>query len=148
MALASGLLPANAWAASASVTFTGKVEATCSITIVDGAGKLVPDATARVLSSKAGGGKAAKVDVTTTGGTSVSIGATPSTTVPTTDTTTTTWVPTYAMTGAQSVAETGASTPMVGAGTRNVDIHLVGTKTGTDTFMAGDYSATVTVTCQ
>ncbi|WP_279478015.1 hypothetical protein [Aureimonas sp. SK2] len=100
------------------------------------------------LSSKNPGGAPAKVDVTTTGGVRVSLDAVSSATAPATDTTSTVWTPTYSMSGAQTVAETGLSTLMTGAGTRNVDINLTGTKSGMDTFMGGNYAATVTVRCE
>lgn len=147
-ALASGLLPITGHAATSTVTFTGTVATTCAINVVNGAGTLTANGALSNLSSKNPGGSPAKVDVTTTGGVRVSLDAVSSATAPATDTTSTIWTPTYSMSGAQTVTETSLSTLMTGAGTRNVDIHLTGTKSGVDTFMGGAYAATVTVRCE
>ncbi|WP_061929583.1 hypothetical protein [Aureimonas sp. AU22] len=147
-ALAGGLLPFDAQSATNTVTFTGNVATTCAVNVVNGTGTLTANGSLSNLSSKNPGGTPAKVDVTTTGGVRVSLDAVSSATAPSTDTSTTIWTPTYSMSGAQVVTETGVSTLMTGAGTRNVDINLTGTKSGIDTFMGGAYAATVTVRCE
>ncbi|MBB3938328.1 hypothetical protein [Aureimonas phyllosphaerae] len=142
------VLPQDADAGTATVTFTGTVATSCSVNVVNGTGTLTTNGALNNLSSKNPGGSPAKVDITTTGGVRVSLDAVSSATTPASDTTTTAWNPTYSMSGAQTVTETGVSTLMTGAGTRNVDINLTGTKSGGDSFIDGNYAATVTVRCE
>lgn len=146
--LASASIPASAQATTNTVTFTGTVTTSCSITVVNGTGTLTTNGTLSNLSSKNPGGAPAKVSVTTTGGVHVSLDAVTGAIVPAADTGTTVWTPVYSMSGAHTVSETGAATLMTQSGTSDMDIHLTGTKSNTDSFRGGNYSATVTVRCE
>mgnify|MGYP001038972529 CR=1 FL=1 len=59
-----------------------------------------------------------------------------------------TWSPTYATTGAHTLPLASTARPLAGPGVSTVQVHLLGTKTGTDTFVPGAYQATVTVRCE
>ncbi len=142
-------LSQHAYAATGSIMFNGTVGATCALNITSPTGVLVPSGTLQSLSSRLSGGAAGVVTVTTTGGVTLSLEPTPSAvTVPAGDTTSTVWTPSYSVTGAQTIANTTTATPLTAAGTNVVNVDLTGTKTGSNTFVSGAYSATVTVKCE
>ncbi|WP_062018567.1 hypothetical protein [Aureimonas sp. AU4] len=147
-ALAGGSIPASAQAVTNTVTFNGTVTTNCTIGITNGTGVMTTNGALSNLSSKNPGGSPAKVTITTTGGVRVSLDAVTSATAPAADTGSTTWTPVYSMSGVQTVSETGAATLMTGSGLTNMDIHLTGTKSSTDSFRGGSYAATVTVRCE
>lgn len=148
LALTAGTTIQTASAATGSVTFNGTVAAVCTMIVNNPAGVMIVSSNLQSLSSKNAGGVAGLIEVTTTGNVALSIGAPTSITVPSTDTSPTTWTPTYSVSGAHTVGDTSASTPLTSAGVDTVTVHLAGAKTGSDRFGAGNYSATVTVTCQ
>lgn len=146
--LTAGTTIQTAFAATGNVTFNGTVAATCTLLVTNGSGTITVSTDLQSLSSHNAGGVAGAVTLTTTGGVTLSVDAVTSPTVPGTDTTPTTWSPTYLATGTHTIAETGTSTALTSPGVDAVVVHLTGTKSGSDRFGAGNYSATVTVRCQ
>lgn len=143
-----GLLPCGAAIAdSKGVTFDGQVDAVCTLS-VNSSGTLVASADLQTLSSRLAGGSAASLTLSTTGGVDLSVDPVTAVTVPAGDVTTTTWTPTYSASGAHTVAETGGTTSLADPGTSTVSVDLVGAKSGSDRFAAGNYQATVTVRCE
>ncbi|WP_182087078.1 hypothetical protein [Aureimonas sp. ME7] len=131
-----------------TVTFSGTVNAACTINIKNGTGALTTNGALNTLSSKNVGGSPAEVELVTTGGVRISLDPVSGVTVPAADLTPTTWLPTYELRGVQNVDETGAPTLMTAAGTRTMKVHLAGSKAAADTFSNGPYSATVTLRCE
>jgi hypothetical protein len=64
------------------------------------------------------------------------------------DVTATSWVPTYSLSGVSTVSDTTASSSISVPGTGTVNINLTGTKSGSNSFVTGSYSAVVTVRCE
>lgn len=134
-------------AATQDVLFDGEVDAVCTLS-VDANGTLGASVDLQSLSSKLAGGAAGTVTLSTTGGVDLSVDPVTVVTVPAADVSVTTWTPTYSAAGAHTVAETGGTTALAAPGTSTLTVHLVGTKSGSDRFAAGDYEATVTVRCE
>jgi hypothetical protein len=144
------LLPATAGAAAAAtqgVLFEATVAPVCTLTVGDN-GTMVVSPDLKTLSSKLGGGDAGHVGLATTGGVEISVDPVTVVTPPAADTSATTWTPTYSLAGSHTVADTGAATDLDDPGSSTVTVHLVGTKSGADSFASGDYDATVTVRCE
>ncbi|GAA2837081.1 hypothetical protein EDC40_106176 [Aminobacter aminovorans] len=148
IAVAACSIAQPALAATGNVTFNGTVAAICTLVVTNGSGTMTVSPGLQSLSSHNAGGVAGTITATTTGNVAISIGAPTAITVPPADVTPITWAPTYSVAGAHTVAETGASSNLSTPGVDTVTVHLTGTKTGSDIFAAGNYSATVTVTCQ
>ena len=136
-----------ALAAKAGVQFEATVSPVCTLTVTDN-GLMVVSSDLRTLSSGLAGGDAGVVSLSTTGGVTISVDPVTLVTPPAGDATTTTWTPTYLLSGTHSVGATGVATPLPDAGASTVSVNLEGTKSGSDTFAAGSYQATVTVRCE
>jgi len=109
---------------------------------------MVPDATLQQLSSLPAGGSPAKISLTTTGGVTLTVDPLVSVIKPSGDTTATTWQPSYDLAGVETATNAASPTILELAGTNLVDVHLTGTKAGSDKFANGNYIATVTVRCE
>lgn len=129
------------------VTFDGQVDAVCTLS-VNSSGTMVATADLQTLSSKIAGGSPASLTLSTTGGVNLSVDPVTVVSVPAGDLTATTWTPTYSSSGAHTIAETGSATTLTDPGTSTISVDLVGTKSGSDRFAAGNYQATVTVRCE
>ncbi|MBT1158142.1 hypothetical protein J1C56_21315 [Aminobacter anthyllidis] len=148
LAIAACSMSQPVLAATGNVTFNGTVAAICTLVVTNGSGTMTASPGLQSLSSHNAGGSPGTVTITTTGNVALSVGAPTAITVPPADITPITWSPTYSVAGAHTIAETGASSNLSTPGVDTVTVHLAGTKTGSDIFAAGSYSATVTVTCQ
>jgi hypothetical protein len=141
------LFASPAFSASSPVLFEGTVDATCTLTVTRN-GTLGVSTNLQTLSSHVGVGQSGEVSLTTTGGVTLSVDPVTVFTPPSGDVTPITWTPSYATTGATNFTERTVSTPIPGPGDSTVSVHLAGTKSGSNRFAAGLYSATVTVRCE
>lgn len=136
------------FAATQGVIFNGSVASVCVLTVGSN-GTMTVSPNLQSLSSHNSGGTAGTANLATTGGVTLSVdSAVTGVTTPAADSGTIAWTPTYAVSGAHNFPEGGASHTLTGPGTSVVTVNLAGTKTGTDTFVAGNYQATVTVRCE
>jgi hypothetical protein len=140
-------LAGQASADTQDVLFNATVAAVCTLS-VNSNGTMAASADLQTLSSKLGGGSAASLTLSTTGGVDLSLDPVTVVDAPAADVTATSWAPTYAASGAHTIAETAGTTSLAAPGTSTLSIHLIGTKGGTDRFSAGNYEATVTVRCE
>lgn len=139
---------AAAHAATQGVTFNGHIDAACVLTIGSN-GTMTAGTDLKTLSSHNAGGSAGIVDLSTTGGVTLSVdAAVTGLLVPGTDTTPTTWTPTFSTAGTHNFGEGTASRALATPGASTVTVHLGGVKAGANTFTGGDYEATVTVRCE
>lgn len=141
------LAASPAFPATAPVIFNGTVDATCTLNVTQN-GTLDVSANLQTLSSEIGTGQPGQVSLTTTGGVQLSVDAVTDVTPPAADATPTTWTPTYSSSGATNFAQTGLANDIDEPGDSTVTVHLAGTKSGSDRFAAGNYTATVTVRCE
>lgn len=145
----------NAFAATASVTFTGNVVVnnTCSINVIND-GRFGLSANARQLSSKLSGGLAARADIVSTRNFRISAIAVPTlTSYPVGGNTGVTMASRYS---GQSISNgrtfgerngTSRVTLRNGLSTTRVTVHLSATRTGS-AFPSGYYQGTVTIRCE
>ena len=141
-------LTCAAAAATGPVVFNGTVDPTCTLTVTRN-GTMTVNAALQSLSSHNAGGQSGLVDLSTTGGVTLSVdAAVSSVTVPAADTSATTWSPTYSTSGTHSFVEGSGAHALAGAGASVVTVHLTGAKSGSDAFSAGAYQATVTIRCE
>src|SRR5690606_16174623 len=149
-ALVLVLASLSAWPAAADtigLLFDATVDAGCTHS-VNSNGTMVASSDLQTLSSKLAGGSPASLTLSTTGGVDLSLDPVTAVTAPAGTVTTTTWTPTYSTSGAHTIAETGGTTSLTSPGTSTVSVDLVGAKSGSDRFAAGNYQATVTVRCE
>lgn len=129
------------------VIFNATVAAICTLT-VNSNGTMAASADLQTLSSKIGAGSPASLSLSTTGDVELSLDPVTVVNAPPSDVTATSWTPTYTASGAHSIAETSVTTNLAASGASTVSVHLVGTKSGSNRFSAGNYQATVTVRCE
>ena len=147
VALAYLLVCSPASAVTGSVNFTGTVASVCTLVVTD-PGVMKPSADLKGMSSKNGGGSPGKVTLTTTGGVNLSVDTSVTENRPVGDLSPTIWVPSYSMAGMLAISDTSITTPIASNGTGTIDVHLSGTKIGSNSFIGGSYSATVVVRCE
>lgn len=147
MLLAPGVGTFPADAATGTATFNGNVLSACAI-VVTSSGTMTLSSDLRTLGTRNPGGSAATAAVTTTGGMTVSLDASPTVSHPASDTTPTTWTPRYLATGAQVVVDTGSPTTNFAAGVSLLSVHLEGEKAGNNLFSQGNYQGSVTIRCE
>jgi hypothetical protein len=135
-------------AATGNINFSGSVASTCALAVTNSSGVMTTSSNLQGLSSKNAGGVHGVINLTTTGGVSLSIDSVTTSTQPTADQTPTTWVPTYSVTGLQTINDTAASSTVSNNGVGTINVHLSGTKSGSATFVNGTYTATVVVRCE
>jgi hypothetical protein len=141
-------LAGPATADTGPVVFNGTVDPTCTLSVTRN-GTMTVNGALQSLSSHNAGGQSGLVDLSTTGGVTLSVdAAVSSVTVPGADITATTWSPSYSSTGTHTLAEGAGSNVLATAGASVVAVHLSGTKSGADTFAGGAYQATVTLRCE
>ncbi len=146
---AAAISAAPAHAASGDVIFNGHILSTCLLVVVPTGGTLAASGDLTSLSSKNLLGLPGTVNITTTGGVSLSVDPTVVTNIrPEDDPGTINWVPSYSSLGIHNITETSDPTPLGLPGTSVVSVHLAGTKSGGGTFAGGHYQATVTVRCE
>lgn len=156
MATAFVAVPMQANAVTNNIPFNGTVTHTCTITLTNAGGTLAADtANFQSLSSTNAGGQAGTADIVATGNTfQISIDA-PSTfdSEPVADASAETFSASYSTSGANTLTgsatggnNSGGST--LSMGTTNVSVDLAASKSGSDVFEAGSYSATVVLRCE
>lgn len=149
--LMGGLVVAagQAVAATGNVIFNGSIATTCTLTVANN-GTMTAGTDLKSLSSKNALGVAGTVALLTTGNVTLSVdSAVSNVTKPAEDTATTTWTPSYGIiVGTHPTADRTTSFPIATPGADTVTVHLAGTKSGSDVFAPGNYSATVTVRCE
>jgi len=142
-ALLAGIISMPAHAATGSVVFTGVVAPTCLV-VVATPGILTVSGDLKTLSSSTPG----TANVTTTGGVSLSVDSAVSEIKPAADVTSTTWTPSFASVGVHNRVDGTAPLSLTGPGTDLVTVNLTGAKSGANTFVAGNYTSTVTLRCE
>lgn len=139
------LAPFNAIAETGDIPFNGSVTHTCVIT-VGASGALGASTNFQTLSSTIGSGSAGAASVVSTGNSfDISVNAPTSfDSKPTEDTTSNTFAANYAVDSGSAQSTASDLTH----GTHTVAINMSATKSGSDVFEAGAYSATVVLRCE
>ena len=147
-AAAFAIIPVEALAVTANVTFGATVTHSCAIT-VNSNGTLAANAGFTQLSSTIGAGTSGSANIVATGNEfDVSVGA-PTLTTTGSDTSANTLVSSYSTTGATSVSGTNADAARgLNNGTTAVTVNMSATKSGANVFEAGAYTGTVALTCE
>lgn len=141
------LRPASA--ANGNIPFAGNLVNLCIINVVSG-GNLGISSNYRTLASGQPGGTLGRATVTTTGaGMMLSVDQpTAFDSAPGDDTSPTTFLARYRTTGATVIGGLTSASNALGRGLTNVQVHLRTSKSGANTFAAGDYTATVVLRCE
>ncbi|MGB6119063.1 MAG: hypothetical protein WBF87_12665 [Mesorhizobium sp.] len=140
---------ASAIAATGDVIFNGNVLSSCLLVVVPTGGTMTSSADLTSLSSKNLLGLPGIVNVTTTGGVTLSVDPVVVTNIrPVEDTGTINWTPSFSSLGVHTFLDRTAPMPLTLPGLSAVSVHLAGVKSSGGTFAAGPYRATVTVTCE
>lgn len=151
LAVAAALLavPAAAKAAAGDIPFTGGVTSSCLIAVQSG-GNLGVSSNLRILASGQPGGTLGLATLTAVGtGFTVSVDQPAGfDSAPGDDTAPTTFLARYRTTGATSVPGLTTAPNAVNPGITTVRVHLRASKSGQNTFAAGDYTATVVLRCE
>lgn len=139
----------GAAAATANIPFAGNLASLCIINVVSG-GNLGLSANYRILASGQPGGTLGRAMVTTTGaGLTLSVDQpTAFDSAPGDDTSPTAFLARYRTSGATVIGGLTSASNALGRGLTNVQVHLRTSKSGSNTFAAGDYTATVVLRCE